>query len=97
MTTETAFIMDTSQIKFGFGATHEVGHDMYALGGKRVMVLTDPNLSNSERAKLYEKLANAPRYRNQRDNSKNPESISTQNFGTRSKKISWAMWRRKSR
>mgnify|MGYP001253362559 CR=1 FL=1 len=48
MTTETAFIMDTSQIKFGFGATHEVGHDMYALGGKRVMVLTDPNLSNSE-------------------------------------------------
>jgi len=48
MTTETAFIMDTSQIKFGLGATHEVGHDMYALGGKRVMVLTDPNLSNSE-------------------------------------------------
>ena len=48
MTTETAFIMDTSQIKFGFGATHEVGLDMYALGGKRVMVLTDPNLSNSE-------------------------------------------------
>ena len=48
MATETAFIMDTSRIKFGFGATHEVGQDMYALGSKRVMVLTDPNLSNSE-------------------------------------------------
>jgi len=31
-------------------------------------------LSNSERAELYEKLAEAPRYRNQRDNTKNPES-----------------------
>ena len=48
MATETAFIMDTSRIKLGFGATHEVGQDMHALGSKRVMVLTDPNLSNSE-------------------------------------------------
>ena len=47
MATETAFIMDTSRIKFGFGATHEVGQDMYALGSKRVMVLTDPRLKAS--------------------------------------------------
>ena len=45
---ETAFIMDTSSIKFGPGVTHEVGYDMHALGARRVMVVTDPNLSSSE-------------------------------------------------
>ena len=48
MTFETAFIMDTSSIKFGPGVTREVGHDMHALGARRVMVVTDPNLSDSE-------------------------------------------------
>lgn len=47
MTFETAFTMDTSSIKFGPGVTREVGFDMQNLGAKRVMVLTDANLSNS--------------------------------------------------
>ncbi len=45
---ETAFTMDTSSIKFGPGVTREVGHDLQQLGVKRVMVVTDPNLANSE-------------------------------------------------
>lgn len=45
MTHETVFTMDTSSIKYGPGATREVGHEMKAHGARRVMVLTDPNLS----------------------------------------------------
>ena len=45
---ETAFTMDTSSIKFGPGVTREVGDDMQQLGVKRAMVVTDPNLANSE-------------------------------------------------
>src|SRR5215207_5339985 len=45
---ETVFTMDTSSIKYGPGATREVGSDMAALGAKRVMVVTDPRLSDSE-------------------------------------------------
>ena len=41
---ETAFTMDTSAIKFGPGATAEVGHDMRSLGVGRVMVVTDRHL-----------------------------------------------------
>lgn len=48
MTPESAFTMDTSSIKFGPGVTREVGADMAALDAKRVMVVTDPRLSNSE-------------------------------------------------
>ncbi len=48
MTFETAFTMDTSSIKFGPGVTREVGADMAALGAKRVMVVTDANLTQSE-------------------------------------------------
>jgi hydroxyacid-oxoacid transhydrogenase len=48
MTLETAFSMDTSSIKFGPGATREVGHDMRHMGGRRVMVVTDPRLADSE-------------------------------------------------
>jgi hydroxyacid-oxoacid transhydrogenase len=40
--------MDTSSIKFGLGVTREVGHDMANLGCKRVLVVTDPGLSQSE-------------------------------------------------
>ena len=42
---ETVFTMDTSSIKFGAGATREVGDDMQALGAKRVMVVTDPRIA----------------------------------------------------
>ena len=45
---ETAFTMDTSSIKYGPGVTREVGFDMAQYGVTRVMVVTDPNLSNSE-------------------------------------------------
>ena len=41
---ETRFTMDTSAIKFGPGATREVGADMARFGGRRVMVVTDPRL-----------------------------------------------------
>jgi hydroxyacid-oxoacid transhydrogenase len=40
--------MDTSSIKFGPGATREVGADMTRLGGRRVMVITDPRLAVGE-------------------------------------------------
>jgi hydroxyacid-oxoacid transhydrogenase len=48
MTLETAFTMDTSSIKYGPGVTSEVGYDMQELGARRVMVVTDPNLSDME-------------------------------------------------
>jgi hydroxyacid-oxoacid transhydrogenase len=48
MNYETAFTMDTSSIKFGPGVTREVGEDMAALGVRRAMVVTDPNLADSE-------------------------------------------------
>jgi hydroxyacid-oxoacid transhydrogenase len=45
---ETRFTMDTSSIKFGPGATREVGADMARLGARRVMVVTDPRLAAGE-------------------------------------------------
>jgi len=45
---ETAFSMDTSSIKFGPGVTREVGWDMQEQGASRVMLVTDPNLTDSE-------------------------------------------------
>jgi hydroxyacid-oxoacid transhydrogenase len=40
--------MDTSSIKFGPGATREVGADMARLGARRAMVVTDPRLAQGE-------------------------------------------------
>ncbi|MGD9078753.1 MAG: hydroxyacid-oxoacid transhydrogenase [Desulfobacterales bacterium] len=48
MKLETAFSMDTSNIKYGPGVTREVGWDMEEQGAKRVMVVTDPNLADKE-------------------------------------------------
>ena len=48
MAAETVFKMDTSSIKYGPGVTREVGYDMKRLGARRVMVVTDRNLSDSE-------------------------------------------------
>jgi hydroxyacid-oxoacid transhydrogenase len=45
---ETVFTLDTSSIKFGPGATQEVGYDMKRLGSRKVMVATDPKLVESE-------------------------------------------------
>jgi len=52
MTFETIFTAETSRIKFGAGATREVGYDMRALGARRVMVVTDPYLKDSEPVSL---------------------------------------------
>jgi hydroxyacid-oxoacid transhydrogenase len=48
MTNETIFTMDASSIKFGPGATREVGEDMRMLGALRVMLVTDPRLAQLE-------------------------------------------------
>jgi len=50
--TETAFVMSTSSIKFGTGATRELGYDMRALGARRIMVVVDPHMINSEQASI---------------------------------------------
>src|SRR5947209_8575165 len=48
MPNEVIFTMDASSIKFGPGATREVGEDMRSLGARRVMVVTDPQLAQLE-------------------------------------------------
>jgi hydroxyacid-oxoacid transhydrogenase len=48
MSHETTILMTTSSIKYGPGATREVGHDMRSLGARRVLVVTDPHLVDSE-------------------------------------------------
>ena len=48
MRSESAFTMDTSSIKYGPGVTREIGHDMRQWGARRVMVVTDPYLAETE-------------------------------------------------
>jgi hydroxyacid-oxoacid transhydrogenase len=48
MANETIFTMDTSSIKFGPGATREIGEDLVGLGARRVMVVTDPRVARLE-------------------------------------------------
>ncbi len=48
MPAETAFTIDTSSIKYGVGVTKEVGYEVTRMGAKRVMVVTDPKLTNSD-------------------------------------------------
>jgi hydroxyacid-oxoacid transhydrogenase len=43
---EYAFEMATSAIRFGAGATREVGADLVDMGAKKVLVFTDPHLRN---------------------------------------------------
>lgn len=45
MANETIFTMDTSSIKYGPGATREVGEEMRRLGARRVLVVTDPQVA----------------------------------------------------
>jgi hydroxyacid-oxoacid transhydrogenase len=52
MTHETVFAMSMSNIKFGAGATREVGYDMQQLGARRVMVVADPALAHQEPVSL---------------------------------------------
>ncbi len=44
---ETIFSMETSSIKYGPGATREVGFEMGRLGARRVLIVTDANLASS--------------------------------------------------
>jgi len=43
---ETVLTMSSANIKYGFGATREIGYDMKELGVKKVMVVTDPRLAS---------------------------------------------------
>ena len=45
MPNETVINITSANIKYGFGATREVGFDMKELGASRVMVVTDANLA----------------------------------------------------
>jgi len=45
MANETAFNMGSSNIRFGPGATREIGMDLADMGAKHVLVVTDPNLA----------------------------------------------------
>ncbi|MFM8595416.1 MAG: hydroxyacid-oxoacid transhydrogenase [Chloroflexota bacterium] len=47
-TRETRFTMDTSSIKFGPGATGEIGSDLRRFGVSRALVVTDPRLGSGE-------------------------------------------------
>jgi len=40
--------MSSANIKYGFGATREVGYDMKELGARRVLVVTDPRVAMLE-------------------------------------------------
>src|SRR5512136_2198934 len=42
---EYAFEMATSSVRFGVGATREIGMDLADLGVRRAMVVTDANLA----------------------------------------------------
>ena len=48
MALESVISMASASIKYGFGATGEVGFDMKELGATRVMVVTDRNLAEKE-------------------------------------------------
>jgi len=50
MPSETIITVSSSNIKFGAGATREVGFDMARLGATRIMVVTDANIARLEPA-----------------------------------------------
>ncbi len=52
MAFETILRMSSSNIKFGFGATKEIGIDMKDLGAKKVMVVTDRTLAEKDVVKV---------------------------------------------
>ena len=43
--TEPVFVMEMSPIKFGLGATDEIGHDARRLGVQKVLLVTDPHVA----------------------------------------------------
>jgi hydroxyacid-oxoacid transhydrogenase len=45
---ETTYTIDTSSVKFGPGVTGEVGYEIARMGARRVAVITDPGMADSE-------------------------------------------------
>ena len=43
---ETVFAMENSSIKFGRGATEEVGYECRRLGIKKVLIITDKRVAD---------------------------------------------------
>jgi len=52
MTLESIIRVTSSNIKYGFGATKEIGFDMKDLRATKVMVVTDRNLAEKEVVKV---------------------------------------------
>jgi len=52
MTLESVINISSANIKYGFGATKEVGFDMKELGATKVMVVTDRNMVEKEPVKI---------------------------------------------
>src|SRR4030042_4058685 len=52
MALESVIAVDSASIKYGFGATKEIGFDIKELGAKRVMVVTDRALADKEPVKV---------------------------------------------
>ena len=48
MSSEYAFTIDTSSIKYGPGVTREIGFDMKQFGARRIVVMTDPRVAKLE-------------------------------------------------
>jgi len=67
------FLFKSREHKAARSAVKAAQTDPNKIGNARSLIAAD-GLSNSERISFYEQLADAPRYRNQRDNSKNPKS-----------------------
>ena len=42
---ETVLTVSSANLKYGFGATREVGYEMKELGARRIMVVTDPRMA----------------------------------------------------
>ena len=52
MAHESIIVIQTSTIKYGFGATREIGFEMKRLGSRHVMVVADPNLLNQDPVRI---------------------------------------------
>jgi hydroxyacid-oxoacid transhydrogenase len=52
MVLESVITIDSASIKFGFGATKEIGFDMKELGVRKIMVVTDRALADKEPVKV---------------------------------------------
>jgi hypothetical protein len=67
------FLFKSRERRAADKAVNTAKKDPSQIGEARNTIRTT-KLSNSERIELYRELAEAPRYRNQRDNSKNPDT-----------------------